>query len=61
VPIPFLPPEFQAVAKALPLSYAVRLLQGIWNGDGWWTHGTDVAALAVEVLVCTALSAMVFR
>jgi ABC-2 type transport system permease protein len=61
VPIEFLPTGFQAVAKALPLTYAVRLLQGIWNGDGWWTHWGDVAALAVVFLVCTALSAKVFR
>jgi ABC-2 type transport system permease protein len=61
VPIEFLPPGFQAVAKALPLTYAVRLLQGIWNGDGWWAHGSDVAALAVFFVVFTALSAKVFR
>ena len=61
VPIEFLPTGFQAVAKALPLTYAVRLLQGIWNGDGWWTHWGDVAALAVVFLVCTSLSAKVFR
>ena len=61
VPIESLPPGFQAVAKALPLTYAVRLLQGIWNGDGWWAHVSDVAALAVVFLVCTALSSKVFR
>jgi ABC-2 type transport system permease protein len=61
MPIESLPPGLQVVAKALPLTYAVRLLQGIWNGDGWWTHGTDVAALTLTFLVCTALSAKVFR
>jgi ABC-2 type transport system permease protein len=61
VPIAFLSPGFQAVARMLPLTYAVRLLQGIWNGDGWWAHRSDVAALALVFLVCTALSAKVFR
>jgi ABC-2 type transport system permease protein len=61
VPVESLPPGFQAVAKALPFTYAVRLLQGIWNGDGWWNHASDVAALALMFLVCTALSAKVFR
>jgi ABC-2 type transport system permease protein len=61
VPIKFLPPGFQIVAKGLPLTYAVRLLQGIWNGDGWWAHRGDVAALVVVFLVCVALSAKVFR
>jgi hypothetical protein len=41
----------------LPLTYAVPLLQGIWNGDAWSAHLGDVAALAVVVVVCTALSA----
>ncbi|HUN86385.1 MAG TPA: ABC transporter permease, partial [Terracidiphilus sp.] len=61
MPIESLPPGFQAVARVLPFTYAVRLLQGIWNGDGWWIHGSDVAALAVVFVVCTALSAKVFR
>ena len=34
VPVALLPPGLQTVAKALPFTYAVRLLQGIWNGDG---------------------------
>ena len=56
-----LPPVFRAVARVLPLTYAVPLLQGIWNGDAWSTHVGDVAALAVLFAVCTALSARVFR
>jgi ABC-2 type transport system permease protein len=61
VPIALMPPGVQAVAKALPFTYAVRLLEGIWNGDGWWAHASDVAALAVFFVVFTALSAKVFR
>jgi len=61
VPIESLPPGVQAVTRVLPFTYAVRLLQGIWNGDGWRAHASDVAALAVVFLVCTALSAKVFR
>jgi ABC-2 type transport system permease protein len=61
VPVESLPPMLQAVARVLPLTYAVRLLQGIWNGDGWPAHLNDVAALAVVFLICTALSARVFR
>jgi ABC-2 type transport system permease protein len=61
VPIEILPPVLQAVARALPLTPAVSLLQGIWNGDPWSAHIRDVAALAVVFLICTALSAKVFR
>jgi ABC-2 type transport system permease protein len=61
VPIESLPPAVHALARLLPLTYAVPLLQGIWNGDAWSAHVGDVAALAVVFAVCTALSAKVFR
>jgi ABC-2 type transport system permease protein len=61
VPIEILPPVLQAVARILPLTYAVSLLQGIWIGDPWSAHIGDVVALAVVFLICTALSAKVFR
>ncbi len=61
VPVAALPPGLQAVARVLPLTYAVSLLQGIWNGDAWSAHLVDLGALAAVCLVCTALSARVFR
>ena len=60
-PIEALPPVLRAVARVLPLGYAVPLLQGTWDGDTWSAHVGDVAALAVVFVVCTALSAKVFR
>lgn len=61
VPIDSLPPTLRLVARALPLTYPVSLLQGIWTGDAWSAHIGDVIALAVAFIVCTALSAKVFR
>jgi ABC-2 type transport system permease protein len=61
VPVESLPPVLHAVARVLPLTYAVPLLQGIWNGDAWLGHVGDVAALVVVFVVCAALSAKVFR
>jgi ABC-2 type transport system permease protein len=61
VPIASLPPLLHAVVRILPLTYAVPLLQGIWNGDRWSAHVGDVAALALLFVVYTALSAKVFR
>ncbi|MFZ0396069.1 MAG: ABC transporter permease [Terracidiphilus sp.] len=60
-PISDLPTVLRVVARGLPLTYAVRLLEGIWNGDGWLAHMGDVAALTVLFLVFTAISAKVFR
>ena len=56
-----LPPVLHAVARVLPLTYAVRLLEGIWNGHGWFAHLGNVAALTVLFLLLTAISAKVFR
>jgi ABC-2 type transport system permease protein len=61
IPIQSLPPVLHAVARVLPLTYAVPLLQGIWSGDAWSTHLGDAGALAVVFVVCTALSAKIFR
>ena len=38
VPIEALPPVLQAVSRVLPLTYAVSLLRGVWNGEGWPAH-----------------------
>jgi ABC-2 type transport system permease protein len=60
-PVESLPHAVQLVAKVLPLTYAVSLLEGIWKGDPWWAHARDLTALAVAFVVCIALSAKVFR
>jgi len=54
-------PPLRLIARALPLTHAVSLMRGIWRGDGWIAHGWDAAALALVLVVCTALSAKIFR
>jgi ABC-2 type transport system permease protein len=61
VPVAALPPVLQAIARVLPLTYAVSLLRGVWRGEGWSPHLGDVATLALMFVVCIALSAKVFR
>src|SRR5215469_4149423 len=61
VPVQSMPPALQVVARVLPLTYAVSLLEGIQKGEAWSTHMCDVAALVVVFAICTALSAKVFR
>jgi ABC-2 type transport system permease protein len=61
VPVASMPPVMQMVARALPLTYSVSLLRGIWRGDAWSTHIGDIGALALVFVVCWALSAKVFR
>jgi len=61
VAVDALPPNLQLIARVLPLTYAVSLLEGIWKGEAWSAHVGDVAALIVAFTVCTAISARVFR
>jgi len=61
VPVHSMPPALQAVARVLPLTYAVSLMEGIGKGEAWSAHMGDVAALVVVFAICTALSAKVFR
>jgi len=61
VPIAALSPGLRLLARLLPLTYAVSLLQGIWMGDPWSAHAGDVAALVVVFVVCTAIASRVFR
>jgi ABC-2 type transport system permease protein len=61
VPVQSLPHALQVVARALPLTYAVSLLEGIGKGEAWSKHIGDIAALALVFAICTALSAKVFR
>ena len=61
VPLSILPPALNTVAHALPLTYAVSLLKGIWNGESWSTHTTDVGAMVIFFILCTALSSRIFR
>jgi len=61
VPVSALPPALQMLARALPMTYAVSLLQGIWKGEAWSAHLTDLVALAVVCVVGIGLSAKLFR
>jgi len=61
VPLGMLPPAVQSVALCLPVTYAVSLLKGILAGEPWLAHTTDLVALAITFVTCTALSSRVFR
>jgi ABC-2 type transport system permease protein len=61
IPIDALPPALNLVARALPITYAVSLLKGILANHPWSAHTVDVVALVVAFVICTALSAKVFR
>lgn len=57
IPMQLLPTWF----RYMPLANAVSLLSGIWKGEPWAMHVGDVAGLVITFIVCTAVSARVFR
>ncbi|HKB12418.1 MAG TPA: ABC transporter permease [Vicinamibacterales bacterium] len=61
VPIASLPPGVRALARLMPLTYAVSLLKGIWQGESWSAHIGDVTALVIVFAICVAVSSRVFR
>jgi len=61
VPIAAMPPGVQLLARLMPLTYAVSLLKGVWQGEAWSAHLGDVAALIVVFGVSVAISSKVFR
>ena len=60
-PIASMPAPLQSLARVLPMTYAVSLLQGIWTGESWSAHVGDAGALLLVVAVCAAVSAKLFR
>ncbi|HYN80592.1 MAG TPA: ABC transporter permease [Gemmatimonadaceae bacterium] len=61
VPMSAFSPSVRTFARLLPLTPAVSLLQGIWKGNPWSMHLGDIGALALVFVICTALSAKIFR
>jgi len=60
-PIEALAPFWQHVARFSPVTHAVSLLQGVWNGGAWSGHLVEVGALVLNLALCTAVSAKIFR
>jgi hypothetical protein len=50
-----------AVSAMLTPTYALPLLRGFLQGEGWSRDLGDVTVLAVMFVVCTARSARAFR
>jgi len=60
-PIALLPPWLQLVARVMPMTYTVSLLQGAWRGDPLSAHLLDIGAIALFAAVFTGLASRFFR
>ncbi len=56
-----MPEPAQAVARIVPLTYAVSLLRGVWRGEGWLAHGMEIAVLSLMFAGLTVVAGRVFR
>lgn len=61
MPISLMPASLQAVSKALPLTYLVDLLQGLWYGGPIPNLGLDLLVLGGFCLVSLFLAVRFFR
>lgn len=61
IPLEVLPATVREVARFIPLTYVVTLLRGLWIGEAWSKHLTEVVVLVGLLVVGTAISAKTFR
>ena len=61
VPLSAMPRWMELLGNLLPMSHAVALLRGAWVGAGWLVLLPHLAALAVTIAICLALTPFVFR
>ncbi len=60
-PRELLPETIRKLANFLPLTYVVNLLRGLWVGDPWSAHLTDVFVLTGILVLGVGISLKVFR
>jgi ABC-2 type transport system permease protein len=60
-PSELLPTTIKKVSAFLPLTYVVNLLRGLWIGEAWSQHVTDVIVLLAMMVVGIVVSFKTFR
>jgi ABC-2 type transport system permease protein len=61
MPLQLLPEGLRKVSDFLPLSYVVRLIQGLWFGELWSDLWLSVLVLIGMLVIATAISTKIFR
>jgi ABC-2 type transport system permease protein len=61
LPLQLLPEGLQKVSDYLPMSYVVRLIQGLWFGNSWMDLWLPVLVLVGMLVLGTFLSSKLFR
>jgi len=61
VPLEVMPEGVRRISDFLPLTHVVTLLRGLWFGEAWGEHLTEVIILGGILVVGAALAARFFR
>ncbi len=61
IPREVMPETIQRYAEVLPLTHVVSLLRGLWIGESWGQHLTEVGILVVMTVVGIIVSAKTFK
>jgi ABC-2 type transport system permease protein len=61
IPLYIMPKAMVTISNALPLTYGVRLLSGVWLGGRLFDYGVELAVLLGTILLCTAVAIRYFR
>lgn len=61
IPLEVLPASVREVARFVPLTYVVTLLRGLWSGEVWGDHLTEVIVLVGLLVIGVIVSARTFR
>jgi ABC-2 type transport system permease protein len=61
IPLEVLPASVRGITRFIPLTYVVTLMRGLWAGETWSKHLTEVLVLVGLLVVGTVISAKTFR
>jgi ABC-2 type transport system permease protein len=60
-PVKLLPAVVQKISVFMPMTYVVNLLTGLWFGETWSQHITDIIILAAMLVAGVFISIKLFR
>lgn len=61
IPLEVMSPGMRNFIRFIPLTHVVTLLKGLWMGDAWSQHQTEVIVLGVILVVASMVAVKVFR
>jgi ABC-2 type transport system permease protein len=61
IPMEVMSPGMRQFIRFIPLTHVVTLLKGLWFGDSWSQHLTEVIVLGAILVVASAAAVKVFR